>query len=201
MGTQQNNDLGFFALSVKVTSGANFVTIQPWGWVIPPNVIGWSQNLPSAQQTTNFDVTAPPQGTQPVGPAVQTQTSLIYSSTVVVVPSAGLVASPQTVAVQAAFVASGVVTQIFTGLARALTLLIGTQDNANHNVLVQGTDPILSPTAPTLFSASGNNIQMAFGEGTSNLYTGTTVAATFHLWPIIGFNVDSAYFYSARLYY
>lgn len=66
IGSGNAAELGFHARSVRISSGNNYVIIQPWGRVFPPNVSGVQWVLPLSTQTAYYDVMP----FIPVGPPV-----------------------------------------------------------------------------------------------------------------------------------
>lgn len=163
-------DLGFFARSVKVQTGQNYVVLQQ-GYTIGPNTVGWAIPLPVPVSTAVFDVIASPsvnQGTNPLGPATQTQTTITYTDEDVP-PSPGVLLTPQSIAViQTGSVVIGPVSQvnIVTGLARAATFFAITQDQSTANWSLLGIlgGAILSPTVVS--ATTVETFTYSVGQGT-----------------------------------
>lgn len=187
--------LGFTALSVSVTSGPNFVTSASSAFPpIQPGTTNFLSNLAYPSDAADFVIGAAPPGVQPLGPISQQFSTVTYFDYEQGY-SPGTTTLAQSVAVQSGRVPALTLTVIPTGLARAMTLIIGTQDGAAHNIAVAGTDPGLPGLTAGIFNGSALAAQLAFGDGT--IYS----AVTWHLWPSVQFEVDSPYYYSARLYF
>ena len=189
--------LPFQARSVTVSSGPNWVTLQPDGYVIPPGTVGLVYPLNTVDAIATFSLTAPPLGTPPLGPTQQQQSFLEYSDERVPANPGAISAPPaQPIAVQSGAEGALNIAQFFMSLAKAITIVAWTQDGAAHNFTIIGVESALVPveTIP-VFVSNAPLIAASLGQGTS--YQGTTV----HLFPLLNLQCDSPYFYSARMYY
>ena len=204
-GTSLNTrrSLPFQARSVLVTSGPNWVTLQPDGYTIPPGTVGLVYPLATADAVATFMLTAPPAGTVPLGPVQQQQSYLEYSDKDASATPGSFAAPPsQPIAViqELSQVVAGVQSVFVTpGLAKAFTFIAATlsQSPATQWSWI-GVFAANNQSAFISQLANSPAFPGAAGQGTTGFQTG---GVTVHLSPIYSITCSEAFVFDGRLYF
>lgn len=204
-GTSLNTrrSLPFQARSVLVTSGPNWVTLQPDGYTIPPGTVGLIYSLGTADAVATFMLTAPPVGTPPLGPIQQQQSYLEYSDEAsattpgsLAAPPAQPIATLQLLSQQV----SGTNAVLFNmGLAKAFTFVAATlsQNPASLWSWV-GVFGVNFQTIALSTLANSPAFPGAAGQGTVGFQSG---GVTEHIFPSGSVTCTEPFVFDARLYY